>query len=207
MPYKNKIKIYQKDTYYHLYARGLDKMSLFKSQKDYKYFELLLEKYLTYGYIDKRKYGNYEVLVTINSAYEHIELNCYTLMPNHFHLLCKTKTDTGITILMQRVLSVYSKYFNKKYKRRGTILEGSYRAVLIETERQLVHVSRYIHLNPLKDGLVKRTSDYAFSSYKNYLMNDSSKKWLKLDPTIFSATEYENIDKYLGDRGVNGLSL
>ena len=174
MPYKNSIKHYLEDYHYHLYARGINKMMIFKSSSDYKYFEYLLEKYLTYGFVEKSKIGHYEVLKVSNSVSEHIDLNCYALMPNHFHLLCKNKSISGITLLMRRINTAYSSYFNKKYGRRGPLIEGCYKAVLMKTEAQFIHLSRYIHLNPVTGYLTEKPEDYSFSSYGIYLGREKS---------------------------------
>ena len=92
-------------------------------------------------------------------------------MPNHIHLLLKQVTDNGITDFMWKVSDSYTHYFNIKKSRKVPLFEGRFKSVRIESEQQLLHVSRYIHLNPYSSGLVKKISelkDYAYSSLPEY---------------------------------------
>lgn len=90
-------------------------------------------------------------------------------MPNHFHLLLRQNIDHGVSDLLRKVSNSYTKYFNIKYKRVGPLLQGQFKAVLIENDEQLIHLSRYIHLNPYVAGLVQIPEDYTWSSYKEFL--------------------------------------
>lgn len=96
----------------------------------------------------------------------------YCLMPNHFHLLLKQARDSGILKFMELFANSYSRYFNTKYQRKGSLFEGRFKAIRLETDSQLLHLSRYIHLNPYSSFLVKsinELSDYHFSSFPEYL--------------------------------------
>lgn len=90
-------------------------------------------------------------------------------MPNHFHLLLRQIQDKGITIFLSKVTNSYTKYFNTRHKRVGPLFQGTFKAVRIEDDEQLVHVSRYIHLNPLIDYIVRDLKKFSFSSYLEYL--------------------------------------
>lgn len=78
-----------------------------------------------------------------------IELLAYCLMPNHFHFLVKQTTDRAIAEFMQSLILKYVMYFNKKYKRVGSLFQGRYKTVLINDERQFVYITKYIHRNPI----------------------------------------------------------
>lgn len=97
-----------------------------------------------------------------------IDIIAYCLMPNHFHLLLKQNKDNGVTEFTSKLSNSYTKYYNTKYTRVGPLFQGEFKAVIIENEAQLVHVSRYIHLNPTSSCLVKRPDQYEWSSYKEY---------------------------------------
>ena len=99
---------------------------------------------------------------------------------------------------MKRVLSVYVGYFNRKYEREGTLIQGNYRSVHITNDLLYIYVSRYIHTNSLKDGLVAKLIDYPYCSYKNYLYNKST-SWLVIDDILLKATDYKNIESYIKD--------
>ena len=97
-------------------------------------------------------------------------------MPNHFHLLLRQICEGGISKYLSNVENAYSQYFNLKYKRKGTLYRGTFKAVFIESEPQLIHVSRYIHINPAVSSLVdiNQLEQYPWSSLPDYLGNSES---------------------------------
>ena len=98
-----------------------------------------------------------------------VEIICYCLMPNHFHLLlCQTR-DEGITEFLSKLSNSYTKYFNIKNNRAGHLLQGEFKAVHIETNEQLIHLTRYVHLNPLVNFTTKDLNEYQWSSYPEYI--------------------------------------
>jgi len=92
-------------------------------------------------------------------------------MPNHFHFLLQQVRDGGITEFISKLSNSHAKYINTKYKRDGHLLQGTFKAVYIETNEQLLHLSRYIHLNPVVGYLVENIADYQWSSYHEYMEN------------------------------------
>jgi hypothetical protein len=91
-------------------------------------------------------------------------------MPNHFHLLVKQSQRNGIPEFMQKVQDSFAKYKNTRYKRTGGLYEGPFRAMRVKTENQLLHLSRYIHLNPHTSRVVpslKELHDYPWTSCRN----------------------------------------
>jgi len=179
MPAKNTIKKYVEEGNYHIYNRGVEGREIFLDEQDYRVFLEYLKRYL----VDYKKEGKERPSTTAHrermSLAGDVVLLAYCLMPNHVHLLVGQRSKTGITKLMQRVGTKYGMYFNRKYDRKGTLWEGVYKAVLVESEEQMLHVSRYIHLNPVKMtkkryGLVEtvtgsRPDEYPYSSYRRYL--------------------------------------
>lgn len=98
-----------------------------------------------------------------------VEALCYSLMPNHFHLLLKQDSDDGVQNFVRIVTDSYSHYFNTINERVGPLFQGQFKAVHIEDNAQLLHVSRYIHINSVVAGLVKQPQDYIWSSYQEYI--------------------------------------
>ncbi len=105
------------------------------------------------------------------------DLLAYCLMPNHFHLLLYQRADMGISNLMQSIMISYSMYFNRKYKRVGPVFQSKYKASEITKDNYLEHISRYIHLNPL------RWENYPYSSLRYYL-GSTSAEWIKPDKIL-----------------------
>ena len=86
-------------------------------------------------------------------------------------MLLKQLSDNGLASFMQQLMSSFSHYINIKYRRTGPLFEGRFRNIAIETDEQLIHVSRYIHLNPLVSGIVSDLMNYPWSSYAEYVSN------------------------------------
>lgn len=98
-----------------------------------------------------------------------VEIISYCLMPTHFHLILKQIMDDGISTFLNNIENSYSRYFNLKHKRKGPLWEGRFKSVLIKTDEQLLHLTRYIHLNPVTAQLVNEPEKWSMSSYNEYL--------------------------------------
>ena len=98
-----------------------------------------------------------------------VDIICYCLMPNHFHFLLRQNKEGGITEFISKISNSYTKYFNTKNERVGPLLQGEFQSVHIESNEQLLHLSRYIHLNPLIGYVTKDLRTYKWSSYAQYL--------------------------------------
>jgi putative transposase len=157
----------------HIYNRGNNKEKIFFDDQDYKAF--LFRVGLCLGFIEKEL--NEEKLISMPYSRIRItgtkkndcKLYAFCLMPNHFHLLMKQVGDIPISSFVLRLCTSYARYINKKYKRVGHVFQDKFKAVLIENDSQLMWTSSYIHMNAVKDGLVKYPSDYKWSSYNDYI--------------------------------------
>lgn len=161
MAAKNSIKQYLPNSYYHLYNRGVEKRSIFLDKQDYKVFLSYMKEYLTFKDVDnlREKLSKVETSyeekdqilkkIKLNNFFGEITLLCYCLMENHFHLLIKQLSEYSIDKFMNSICLRYSMYFNRKYERVGKLFQGVYKAVRVETDEQLLQLTRYIHLNPL----------------------------------------------------------
>lgn len=92
-------------------------------------------------------------------------------MPNHFHLILRQTREGGIKEFMQKALNSYTKYYNTKHNRVGPLFQGQFKAVLIESNEQLMHLSRYIHLNPFVAEITKDYENFPYSSYSDFIGN------------------------------------
>ncbi|MBC7746747.1 transposase [Pedobacter sp.] len=146
MPSRNVIKIDVPHSYYHVYARGRGRQAIFRDDEDYRVFLNLFKRHLSIETVTDN-YGK---------PYPHlrgsVELLCYCLMTNHFHLLIYQKDLGAMQRMMRGIMTSYSRYFNAKYDSSGSLFESRYKASRISTDAYLMHISRYIHLNP-KDWL------------------------------------------------------
>lgn len=158
--------------FYHIFNRGVAKMQIFNIFYDYNRF---MKTFLYYSIAGpKPKFSIFAPTTTIlDTSKKIVDIICYCIMPNHFHFLLQQKKEGGITEFISKLSNSYTKYFNTKNKRVGPILQGDFRAVHIETNEQLLHLTRYIHLNPLVSYLVKDLNDYRWSSYHEYISDNN----------------------------------
>lgn len=165
--------------YYHIYNRGVAYLPTYKRKRDYERFVLNLAYYQHQNIpfkisrlLQLPQEERENVLSQLEKENEKtIVLVCYALMPNHFHLLVRQEVDGGISSFMKHLADSYTRYFNTKYERVGPLYQGAFQAVRIETDEQLIHLSRYIHLNPIVSFLVteKDFLVYPWSSMQFYL--------------------------------------
>ena len=157
--------------YYHIFNRGNDKRDIFTKPRDFRRF---LQTFYYYQFTGPKPSFSKFAKSDLNSfkpdpEKKLVDILCYCLMPNHFHFLVKQLKDNGVSIFLSQISNSYTKYFNIKYTRVGALLQGVFKAVRIETDAQLIHVSRYIHLNPVVSGLIMKPEEYQWSSYPEYI--------------------------------------
>lgn len=154
--------------YYHVFNRGVAKMCIYNNKTYYKRFIKSMLYYQLEG--PKPKYSDFMPSLTKLDINKKIaDINCYCLMPNHFHFLLKQNMDGGISEFIAKLSNSYTRYYNTRDNRVGPILQGQFKAVLMENNEQLIHVSRYIHLNPLVSDLVDSLDHHEWSSYPEYI--------------------------------------
>lgn len=98
-------------------------------------------------------------------------LHAYCLMSNHIHLMLSEGSEE-IGQIIKRIAVSYAQYFNRKNKRTGHLFQDRFRSEVIEDERYILSLLRYIHQNPIKAGLAKSAADYRWSSHNEYLNSD-----------------------------------
>ena len=160
---------------YHVIARGNNKEYIFKENIDKGYFiKLLKDHCITMGY----------------------QIFGYVLMDNHYHIIIQTM-EKKLQEIMHQINNKYSKYFNYKYKRVGHVFQGRYKSVLVQDERYILKLIRYIHQNPIRAGILNKVEQYKWSSdiyyrknIKGFVNKDVILKMLDSDPNAA-------IDKYV----------
>ena len=160
------MKIDVVDSYYHVYARGASRSTIFFEEADYRFFLALFERYLS---LEPRRDSSGRLYTHLLGR---VELLAYCLMPNHFHLMFYLEEEGTISTLMRGVMTSYSRYFNYKYDRSGPLFETRYKAVRINSDSYLMHISRYIHLNH------RKWESWPWSSYGDYADPADTPEWL-----------------------------
>jgi putative transposase len=158
---------------YHVFNRGSEKRDIFLQPRDYERFKKTLYYYQFLGKKPKFSFFNKSQLdfsIPITDK-RYVEIIGYCLMPNHFHLLLNQLEENGITKFMQQLCNSHAKYFNTKYNRVGPLWQNRFKVVRIENDEQLVHVSRYIHLNPIVSKISRSLNKYSWSSYHEFLIS------------------------------------
>jgi REP element-mobilizing transposase RayT len=148
--------------YYHVYNRGNNRSRVFFENANYGFFLSRLRRYhLGEGSQTSEVFKTSEV-------YQPASFIAYCLMPSHYHLIAQPHDDS-FSHHMQLLTISYTKAINERYKRVGALFQGAFRAKHIDRAEYLLHLSRYIHLNPVRAGLAKRSEDWVYSSYLDYV--------------------------------------
>lgn len=164
---------------YHIYNRSIALQPIFRTTKDYQRFLNILDFYrfdkppVRYSHFNRLSYE--DQIVFLNSLYKspniHSEIFSMSLMPNHYHVLVKQTSEKGVKNMFSIIQNSYAKYFNTKYKRIGSLFQSQFKSRRIETDEQFLHVSRYIHLNPLSSYVIEKPDEllrYPWTSLIDY---------------------------------------
>jgi len=216
MPSRNIVKTYVEGGIYHIYNRGVEKRIIFQDEQDYKVFLSYLKEYLSVTVIRIKNFtlqgSTFKGMARQPKNYKSwVELLAYCLMPNHFHLMLKQIDSLSMKSFMKSISTRYSMYFNKKYKRVGPLFQGIYKAVLVMDESHLLHLTRYIHLNPAEDFL--NLID-AYSSYADYLHLRKT-KWVNTELILsrfdnnvgLEFKKYNSYKHFIEDSKVNSKEI
>ncbi len=165
--------------YYHIFNRGIARLPTYFSKRDYERFLLTLSYYRFRDvpgklsrFLSLPQETRHDISKSLEKSQKSIvEIVCFVLMPNHFHLLLKQTNEGGITMFMSKTTNSYTRYVNTKQNRVGDLFQGVFKAVRVETNEQLMHLSRYIHLNPVVSHVVRDDEliKYPWSSFTDYV--------------------------------------
>ena len=153
------LRIEYPGAFYHITSRGNERKDIFRSARD-------REKFLSYLESSTQRYG----------AVIHV----YCLMTNHYHLLLETPLG-NLSQIMRHINGAYTTYFNTRRQRSGHLFQGRYKAIVVDADEYAEELSRYIHLNPVRAGIVERPEEYQWSSYQYYIGHRKKPEWLKTD--------------------------
>ncbi len=170
------LRIEYKNAYYHVMNRGRGRQLIFHGEKYYEAF-----------------------LQCLSEAHERfkIEILCYCLMGNHYHLLIKTP-EGNLSRSMRHIGGVYTQRYNRLRKSDGALFRGRYKAILVEEDSYQLQLSRYIHRNPIESTSVEDIENYLWSSYPAYIDKVTPQKWLNRNEILDQFTHQGN--QYTGYR-------
>jgi putative transposase len=180
-----KMKMLTTGEIYHTLTRSIADFKIFNNASDFsrmkdvlKYyrFENFPASFSKFNKLADEKIVNFQN--SIKSSERFVEIIAWCLMPTHIHLVVKQLKDGGISKFMSNTLNSYSRYFNIKHNRKGPLWEGRFKKILVKSDEQLLHLTRYIHLNPVTACLVNKPEDWPASSYKGYIGLDTAENGL-----------------------------
>lgn len=195
--------IFAEGEYYHIYNRGVEKRNIFPNDKDRWRFLTIMFLFQLDNHIDNigRLVKNVQHLelnieeFKITPSNRNVELICFCLMPNHYHLILKETKEKGISNFGQRLGNSYTKYFNTKYKRVGHLFSGNFQAAHITKDTYLKYLSSYIHNNPKElDFQRENECKYMWSSLTDYV---NSNRWGELLKPKIIMDQFKNKNDYL----------
>ncbi len=172
------LRIWVPGVVYHLTARGNNRQAIFLDDLDYQQYLLALRQC--------RGEFSYRLLA-------------FALMPNHVHLVFEAVEQVSLSTVMQRVSTVFAKYFNHRHQRVGHVYQGRFYSNMVDNEPYLLEVTRYVHLNPYRAGLSARPEMYPWSSYGSYVAGKPDPLGL-VEPgpilSLFGPTAAEQTKRY-----------
>ncbi|MAJ97629.1 hypothetical protein CL644_01995 [bacterium] len=197
---------------YHVYNRGIEKRVTFESEPDYiRMMLLLLVANSSHPVTIRNLLRNYQgrTLVQLAKIFKEevpedkiVDVLAYCLMPNHIHLVLSQRVEGGISKYLQKVLTAYTMYFNKKYERTGVLFQGTTKSQHIDDESQYLHIFDYVHKNPIsliqsdwkekgvrdKKKVLTFLEEYQYGSYRDFTNEKSVTR------SILALNEIENLD-------------
>lgn len=184
--------------YYHIYNRGVDKRTIIEDVIDAKRFMQSVECLNTINPVGSLTQIDFQTPEFRGETAKLVEIVCYCLNANHYHLLLKEIVENGISEFMKRLGGGYTWYFNNRHKRSGSLFQGVFKSTRVETNEQLLHLSVYINLNDKVHQLRGETAKLVQSSWQEYTKEIKSKKLCNKEIILEqfkSITEYKNFSE------------
>ncbi|MFZ2199611.1 MAG: transposase [Microgenomates group bacterium] len=183
--------------YYHVFNRSVFQHPIFSNEREAKAFVKALTYYTLINpprslSLEKRYKEN---IMDYNERL--VSILAYCVMPNHFHIELKQEVDGGISTYLRRLSLSFVRYYNLLHKQKGSLFESLFNSVLIESENQLLHVSRYIHLNPTSAMLVNDPIQYPYSSFRMYVYGGEKPPFVFDD--ILRGNKRGNYERFVND--------
>ncbi|OGD56514.1 hypothetical protein A2V71_02455 [Candidatus Berkelbacteria bacterium RBG_13_40_8] len=164
---------------YHVFTRSIADYVVFNNDSEFEHMRQLIKYFKTENDV---KFSDFlELKIVSQEGFNNacdiihkdkeklVQIIAYCFMPTHIHLVLKQLKENGISKYMKDILISYTRFFNTQHKRKGPLWEGRFKSVLVESDEQLLHLTRYIHLNPVTAKLINKPQNWRYSSYSEYL--------------------------------------
>jgi putative transposase len=194
---------------YHICTKSIAGFNVFNNDSDFERMQQLIKYYKTNNdakfsdfivskSVQEEGFNNFLEIISKDKDLL-VQIIAYCFMPTHIHLILKQLSKNGISDYMRRILNSYSSYFNTLHQRRGPLWESRFKNVLVKDNEQLLHLTRYAHLNPVTAHLCNNPNKWQFSSYKEYLSEiDDNSKICQFDDLLnIKPSQYR---KFVNDR-------
>ncbi len=187
---------FKENTIWHLCNKSIANFGIFKNPNNAQRFIEVLDYYnninykIRYSYARRKKLYKYQNLL-IPKKESIIKVLSYCIMPDHYHLVIKILSDNILSKYINDIENSYTHFFNRKFNRKGPLWQSSFLSVLIKTNEQLLHVTRYVNINPTSSQLVDRPEDWQFSSYKDIITNPIFLKEYLKEISISNSLSYK----------------
>lgn len=191
-----------------MFNRGVERRPIFTDKREFSRAQELIKLYrhkevpIRYSQlILKPQEVRNEILEDLYKTEKKVDILAYCLMPNHFHFVLRQNLTNSISRFTSDFSNAYTRYFNTRNLREGPLLQGIFKAVLVESDEQFMHVSRYVHINPVVSSLVEleNLDSYAWSSYPEYL-GLSDKNIVKKDDLLGMFKSIEAYRNFVNDQ-------
>jgi len=186
------------DSVYHIFTRSIAGFEIFRLENCCERFVDTLQYYnqaspdLKFSQFLELSADSKRRLAESYQSNPLVQIISFCLMPTHIHLVLKQVQNRGISTFMNNTLNSYTRYFNISHQRKGPLWESEFKNVLVDSDEQLLHLTRYVHLNPVSAGLVSSPRDWGYSSFRQYISDPFAKKicdWkgiIDIDPVVYA---------------------
>ena len=187
---------------YHVFNRSVGGLPIYKTGKDYQRFINIIDYYrhtetrVRYSFYNR---AAQEIKVSIQDQLTRtplvVSILAFAIMPTHYHFVLRQEEDMGISMVMRGVQEGYAKYFNIKYKRFGSLYQALFKSIRIESEEQLLHIVRYVHLNPITGYILKKPEELSGYPWVSYGLYEKNREHAFLE-TATVLSHFKSIDSF-----------
>lgn len=181
--------------FFHVFNKSIANYGIFNNHENSQRFVEVLDYYnssqIKNKYSAVKKKGLYKYNNLLLNSNPISKIISYCVMPDHYHLLVKIMVKNSFSKFISDVENSYTRYFNIKYNRKGPLWQTRFKAIRIKSNEQLLHVSRYIHLNPTTANLINNPEGWIFSSYKELITNPRMLKNIMTEISISNLYDYK----------------